>query len=260
MVQITLIQALLIATWVGLWRGTIFGYAMHIAARPLVTALAVGIILGRVPEAMVMGATLQLIYMGLIGPGGTFPADDCVATAVAVTVGLSTGISASQAVIIAVPVGIAGVYLQTIRQSLNSVFVHMADRSAEKGDTRGISRAAVLYPFVSGFLLYFIIIAIACYKGPTAIGALVSVTPVRVMHALTVVGGALPALGFAVIVFVIGKKSLLLYFVVAFFLAVSLKSLNINMIVYAIIGLTLAYLYVLFTGGLTTESGTRGGL
>ena len=258
MTQITVMQALLIAAWVGFWRGTSFGY-MYIAKRPIVTALAVGLILGKVPQAMIIGAAVQLIYMGLISPGGSFSTDDTIATAVAVTVGVTTGITPQQAVIIAVPIGIVSNYLTSIRYIFNSVFVHMADRYAAKGDTRGITRSSTLYPFITSFLLYFVPVAIAVYAGPTAINALVSVTPARVMHALGVVGGALPALGFALIIFVVGRKNLLLYFVAAFFLAIALGSLNINMVVYTILGVTIAYLHVLFTTGTADGSKNEGG-
>jgi len=245
--QVSFAQALLIGAWVGFWRGGKIGYSALIAQRPIVTALAVGIILGKVPEAMVIGASIQLIYMGLIAPGGNYAADDTVATAVGVTAGLVTGITPEQAVILALPVGIISNYLTTARYLLNGFFIHMADRYAEEGNTKGIVLAATLYPFVTGFLLYLITVAIAVYKGPEAIDALIKATPQSVMHAFNVVGGVLPAIGFALTVFVIGKKNLLVYFVAAFFLAIAMQQLNINMVVFAILGSVIAYLHVIFS-------------
>lgn len=249
MIQVTIMQALLIAGWVGFWKGGLPGYTMLIALQPLCTALACGVILGKVPQAMVIGAAVQLIYMGLIAPGGIQAADPTCATAVAVTIGVTLGITPTQAVVIAVPVGILSNYLVSVKYMLNSIFLHMADGYATRGETKGITLSATVYPLVTGFLCYFIPVGIAVYKGSAVINALILVTPVRVMHALSVVGGALPALGFALTIFVIGRKSLLLYFVVAFFLAISLASLKINTVVFAIFGLTVAFLHVLFTTG-----------
>ena len=261
MVHITLIQALLIGAWVGFTRGGKVGYSFLICQRPIITALVIGIILGKIPEAMVIGAAVQLIYMGLIAPGGNYAADDTVATAVAVTAGLTTGITPTQAVVIAVPVGLVSNYIATIKYIINSFFIHMADGYARKRNTSGITLSATVYPFAVGFLLYFVTVTIAVYKGPAVISALVQATPESIMHALSVVGGALPALGFALTVFVIGRKNLALYFVVAFFLAIALKSLNINMVIYAILGGTMAYMHVLFTsrsGSEATPAGRKG--
>ena len=60
-------------------------------------------------------------------------------------------------------------------------------------------------------------------------------------------GGGLAALGIAVIMHVIGKKSLLIFFFLAYFMSVSLSSLEINTVTYAIFGCICAGMYILFT-------------
>ena len=55
------------------------------------------------------------------------------------------------------------------------------------------------------------------------------------------------AIGIAVTVYVIGKKSYIAFFMLAYFMATMLKSLGITMVTYAIVGAIIAFIYVLVT-------------
>ena len=68
-------------------------------------AVIVGAVLGDMPQAMMIGASLQLIYLGVIAAGGNQPTDPCLAAYVAIPVAMASGLNTNAAVALAVPVG-----------------------------------------------------------------------------------------------------------------------------------------------------------
>ena len=50
-------------------------YSWYTLSRPLVASFVVGIIIGDVPTAIMVGAAIQVVYIALVTPGGTVAAD-----------------------------------------------------------------------------------------------------------------------------------------------------------------------------------------
>ena len=94
----------------------------------------------------------------------------------------------------------------------------MADKYAEKGNTRGIYLAGLLYPSLARIPITVTPVAVAVYFGAAHIDKILAVIPEWLMNGLTVAGGMLPALGFAIVIKIIGKKELLPYFVAGYFI------------------------------------------
>ena len=66
-----------------------------------------GLVLGKPIEGLMIGGTIQLIYVGVIAPGGNFPTDSAIAGACVAPIALMTGMKPSVAVtLLAVPVGL----------------------------------------------------------------------------------------------------------------------------------------------------------
>lgn len=133
---------------------------------PLFGAMIIGIILGDIPQAMIVGAAIQAIYMGVIQPGGNIPTDQVLATFIAVPIALQSNLDPQIAVTLAVPIGLLGVLLDYIRRTVNAAWVHMADSYAEKGNANGVMRCHFLYPPLSLIFIYIIPVAFAIYLGP----------------------------------------------------------------------------------------------
>lgn len=247
--SMTVIQALIIAIWVALVESRSLGYAtLTLRFSPLMTGLVVGIVLGNVPDAMIVTAAIQLIYMGVVAPGGTLPSEPAIASAIAVSVALLGNLSAQEAVAVAVPVGLLGSYLYQFRFFLNTFFTKAMDKYAAEADDKGLTLSIMVIPTIISFILFIPMLFIALYWGaPVISSAIASISSGPVLHILEVVGGGLAALGIAVIMQVIGKKSLLIFFFLAYFMSVSLRPLGINTVTYAIFGCILAGMYVLFT-------------
>jgi PTS system mannose-specific IIC component len=243
--QLTILQAILIGIYY--WTSkNLLGYTLSGALyfAPLPAALFVGIVLGNVPLAMVVGAALQLMYLGIIAPGGNLPQDPILATLLATTVVLSTGAQVETAISLAIPLGLLGAQIWNLNRTLNVIWVHMADRYAEQGNTTGIYLAGLVYPVLMRIPLCVLPVALAAYFGPTFIQGILNAIPESIMHGLSVVGGVMPAVGFAIVITIIGRKSLLPYFFAGFFL---LKYSGVGILPLAIAGAMLAFLVVTFT-------------
>lgn len=243
--NITLLSAILIGLFYW-FKGARFGYTFGVVTlfSPLPAALFVGLVFHNVPVAMVVGASLQLMYLGLLAPGGAMPSDPTIASLVACTVAVTSGVDANAAVALAVPVGLLGVQLMNVEFLVNGFFAHMADRYAEKADTKGIYMAGLVYPNLAKLIIYALPLTLAIYFGTPYVSAMMDAIPSAVMNGLSVAGGMLPALGFAIIVTQIGGKRLLPYFAAGFFL---IEYSHIGVMPLAIAGAFIAYLHVMFT-------------
>ncbi|HAQ0365984.1 TPA: PTS sugar transporter subunit IIC [Enterococcus faecium] len=247
METLSVVQSLLIALWVAAvmsrWLGG--GATLTLRFSPLMTGLVVGLIMGEVAQAMIVTAALQMIYMGVFSPGGSMPAEPSIAAAIAVPVALLGDLSPEAAIAVAVPVGLLGSYLYQFRFFINTFLGKYTDKAVEDLNTKAMARSIILYPTVASFLLFVPLVFIALYLGAPLIADVIkALEGTVVIHILEVVGGGLAAIGIATTVYVFGRKDYLVFFFLAYFMSVVLKSLDITMVTYAIFGIIIALIFV----------------
>lgn len=222
-----------------------FGYTLSaMLLQPVVIGVFVGIITGNMSLAMKIGAGLQLVYLGVTStPGGNVPSDPALAGCIAIPIGVIANMQPEIAIALAIPFGVLGVFVDQLRRTTNAVWVHMADRCAEKADTRGIMLAAFLYPAIVGFIIRFPLVFGINYFGVSAVEMMLGSFPMWLMHSFEVMGGILPALGFAITLMVIGKVRLLPFFIIGFF---AVLYLDLGTMAIAIFAVCIALLLGLF--------------
>lgn len=212
--------------------------------QPVVIGVFVGLITGKMADAMIIGAALQLVYLGVTStPGGNVPSDPALAGTIAIPLGVMAGMSPAVAIALAIPFGVLGVFVDQLRRSTNAGWVHMADKYAEKGDTRGIIYAAFLFPALAGFIIRFPLVFVINYYGVDVVDKIMAVIPTWLMHSFEIMGGILPALGFAITLMVIGKKSLIPFFIIGFFAVIYLE---LDIMAMALFAICIALLLRLF--------------
>lgn len=216
-----------------------FGYTISSALlQPTTIAVFVGLITGQMALSMEIGAALQLVYLGVTStPGGNVPNDPALAGCIAIPLGVMSGMSPELAVALAVPFGVIGVFVDQLRRTTNAFWVHMADKYAEEANIGGIMRCAFLFPAIVGFAIRFPIVTVIDYFGADWAQALINALPDVLLHSFEVMGGILPALGFALTIMVIGKKELIPFFFLGYF---AVAYLNIPVMGMAIFGLIIA--------------------
>ena len=108
-------KALLLAIWAGLCALDQFG--PHLGFRkPLLASVGVGIILGDMTTAIMIGATMELMWLGVNNIGAYVPPDVISGTIVGASLGILSGGSTESAIALAVAVGIP---TATLVQQLN---------------------------------------------------------------------------------------------------------------------------------------------
>lgn len=247
METLTVVQSLLIAFWTAAvmsrWLGG--GATLTLRFSPLMTGLVVGIVMGDVPQAMIVTAALQMIYMGVFSPGGSMPAEPSIAAAIAVPVALMGNLAPEAAIAVAVPVGLLGSYLYQFRFFINTFLGKYTDKAVEDLNSKAITRSIILYPTIASFVLFVPLVFIALYFGaPVIADVITALEGTVVIHVLEVVGGGLAAIGIATTVYVIGRKDYMVFFFLAYFMSIVFKPLEITMVAYAIFGVLIALIYV----------------
>ncbi|MBU3183143.1 PTS sugar transporter subunit IIC [Clostridium psychrophilum] len=123
----TLIQALLIGCVAALTNldGNFFGEMKF--REPIVTGFLVGLILGDVQKGLIIGASLQVIWMGATAIGPTAQLDIGAGGTIGVAVALLTGKGAEVAITFGLPVAVMMQFLNTLLMTSYSLLMHRVD-------------------------------------------------------------------------------------------------------------------------------------
>ena len=207
-------------------------------------AVIVGAVLGDMPQAMIIGASLQLIYLGVISAGGNQPTDPCLAAYVAIPVAMASGLDTNAAVALAVPVGLLGVQITNILYLAAGFFAQKGDGYIEKGNAGGMVRWSILMVGIIRLLCFGTLITVALYFGSGALQGVLDDIPKFVTNGLSAMGACLPAVGFAIIANLISKPKYMPFFFAGFFL---IQYTKIGTIPLLMVGGFLTFLYITFT-------------
>ncbi|PLR35108.1 PTS sugar transporter subunit IIC [Chimaeribacter californicus] len=213
----------------------------YILSRPLVSGMVVGAILGDIQTGIVIGVAVQAVYIAMVTPGGSMPADLNFVAWPAIALGILSGQGTAVAVALAATIGILGTLLFNAMMVLNSYWNHRADVAAEQGDERGIYLNSAIGPQATNFLLRFVPSFVAVFFGARYISGVMDALPTMVLTTMNVLGGILPAVGIAILLKqIIRHASMLIYFLVGFICIVFLK---LNMVALVIVGALLALIH-----------------
>ncbi|QSQ08077.1 PTS system sorbose-specific EIIC component [Koleobacter methoxysyntrophicus] len=245
--KISLMQAFMIGLIYYLGNSTwLVGVGFYTVYRPLVAGTLVGLVLGDPVQGAIVGATINLIYLGFISAGGAIPGDPCLAGTLGTALAIASGLEPEAALALAVPIGLLGTLIWFGRMTVCAIFVHWADAYAEKGDTRGVMLMNVIPSQAFLFTISFIPVFLAALYGPSAVEAAISFLGQKVLHTLIVIGGMMPALGIALNMRAILKGNTIAYYFLGFFLSVYLK---LDIVAVGAFAAIAAYLHMQFAKG-----------
>ena len=255
----SVLQALFIAAFCYLgalttpWAlGTTGGW--YVITRPLVAGLLCGLVLGDVPTGILIGVAVQGVFIGLITPGGTVPADLSFVSYLGIPLAMVAGASSDVAVSLAVGFGVIGVAAWQVLSVGNAGWAHLADKYAENGDLQGIIRVNYLAQ-IGTFVLRFILPFFVLYLGSGAAEGIIDFLNNSVPWLITflgVLGGALPAVGIAILLLQITSSyRMLVWFVLGWALVIYLK---VPVVGVAVFGVFLAVIYYLYFSRLEEEA------
>ena len=193
-------------------------------SRPLVTCTLTGLVLGNLHQGIIMGATLELAFVGSFSIGAAIPPEIISGS----VLGTAFAIGAGKSTAVALTLGIPIASLVLVIKNLCFIFilpffVHRADKYAEEADGSGVSRMNVLGGFFSVNLPIGLVVGISYILGSPVIKAILAVIPQFIINGLGIATGLLPAYGFALLLKMMVNKNNVTFFIIGFALAVYLK-------------------------------------
>lgn len=221
-----------------------FGEGFYVLQRPLVAGFLVGLVLGDPVQGAIIGATINLVFIGVINVGGAVPSDMALPGYIGTAVVLSAGLDSYAALALSVPLGLLGTALWVGKMTLNSLFVRMADAAAEAGNVGRMKLMTFLPSQLIVFAGKMVLVSVFLLLCAPALGAwLGSIENAAVLSGIAAVGGLLPALGIALNLRTILKKDTWPALAVGFLLSAYLGA---GVVEVTFVGLVFAALYVLF--------------
>lgn len=214
----TLIQAILIGCVAALTQleGDWLGECK--LREPVITGFLVGLIMGDVQKGLLIGGSLQLMWMGATNIGPTAGLDIGSGGTIGAAVALMTGSDLEIAVAFAIPVAIVVQMLNILKMTAFSGLMHKVDGYIDEGKEGKVVGTHFLCGLFT-FLIYFVFTFVVLYVGDSVINSIVNSIPEWVQNGLSAVAIVLPAMGFALLLNLLWEVKLIPFFVIGFVFA-----------------------------------------
>lgn len=217
--------------------------------RPLFTGAITGLILGDFTQGLIIGATLELTWLGVTGIGGYTPPDTITGAIVGTALGIASGQGIAGALTIAVPVSVITQQLDVLAKTVTIRFSNAAISDAEKGDISKIGRYQ--YSALATVVLFKVVpIFFAIYLGSPFVERVFDLVPQFFIEGMNVATGILPAVGFAMLLNMMIEDNLWIFVLIGFFLV---AFGNLSTIAVAIVAIIVAYFYDLILNNNTIK-------
>ncbi|MDM8203876.1 PTS sugar transporter subunit IIC [Faecalicoccus acidiformans] len=209
-----LVQALLVALWAGLCSLDDGGIQLQIR-KPLLAGTVTGLLLGDLEQGLIIGGTLELMWLGVNSVGAYNPPDITGGAIIGTVAGITSGGGVSVGVAFAVPAATLILQLVVLLQTYLSVHIHRAEAVAKTGDFDKVNR----WHLLSGVFL-FLVRAVPCFiavfLGNTILQDFIDWLPTFITDGLTVASGMIPAVGISMLLTMMLKKNMWMYLVAGF--------------------------------------------
>lgn len=206
--------------------------------RPIVLGPITGLVLGDVSQGLVIGATLELFFMGAISIGAYIPPDVIVGGVLSTAFAISSNQGAEVALTLAMPIALVSAAVGNILDAIVPFILRISDKAALVGDDKKI----VAVHWIVGMLNVarrFFLVFFAFYLGSDKVQGLLSSVPQQIIDGMGAAAGLLPALGLAMLMRMIVNKKVLPYYFLGFALA---AFLNVPVLGTAIFGICLIFI------------------
>lgn len=215
------------------------GSTMH--NRPIIVAPLVGLVLGDIRTGIMIGGTLELVFMGAFPVGASNPPDFVSGAIISTAYVILTGQEVTAAVVLAVPIATLVLLFDNFQMTVLLTWAsHIADKYAEKGDIRGVEKVQVIAG-IGNKVILALIVGLGFVLGVPAIEKILQYIPEFVSRGLDVAAGVIPAIGFAMLARMMVSKKTVPFLVLGFILV---AYLNIPIIGIALFGLVAALIFM----------------
>lgn len=196
---------------------SIFPHSLNLLFyQPLTVSLLTGLVMGDVTTAMIVGATIQPLFLGQTQAGWVVTNDAAASGIFTAAVCISTGMDTKSAMALSMAVGLTMSQLTTVRMTVGSFWNTLTDRFISRREYKKIWLSGLVYPALFKMLLYWFPMTVALYFGAENIGFFVDGLPERLQNGLGALGSLMPIVGMCVVASNIGKKGYIPFFYAGF--------------------------------------------
>lgn len=200
-----------------------YALGTSLLSRPIVTGLFTGIVLGDVSTGIIMGATLELAFIGSFSVGASIPPDVVTGGILGAAFAITAGAGTETALLLGLPIATLTLILKNVYLGLLIPMMNQkADLYAVDGNYKGVERMHLLAGFGLSLMLA-LVVTISFMVGSNTISKLLDMIPAFVQNGLSVATGLIPALGFAMLARLLINKQVAPYFFLGFALAAYLE-------------------------------------
>jgi len=249
--QIVLISLFIYLGSIGSIVGNTIGW--YTLGRPLVASFIVGIIMGDVQTALMVGIPLQIMYLGNVTPGGAVAWDLSYATYIGTAGALVFGKGLETMGVIGVAVvfagigGLVGQLMWNVIYAVNLPLNRVAQRYAANGETGKMYIPNVVIGQAIGFVARFVpaVIVLSTITATSGQADFATLIPGWLVTTLGVFGGMMSALGMGIILsFLVKKQYQFLIYLLGFVL---ITYFGLNIMAVATVGVATAILFYVIT-------------
>ena len=211
---------------------------------PGAMGVLLGLCYGDLPTGCILGGTIGLMYISNFAYGAAVPSDTSMAGVIAIPMALKFGLTAGEAVAVAVPFGIMGALLNNMRRAFAGNYWRWSQKAIADRKYNKLFVYAFWCPLIQNVIVRFLPVFLLLYLFGTAGGNAVANMPKWLSGAFGMMGTMLPGVGLVLCISIMGNRSLLPYAVIGFFL---LGRFGFKMVEVAVLAIFLGMLHTLFT-------------
>ncbi|MCC0627773.1 PTS sugar transporter subunit IIC [Clostridioides sp. ES-S-0108-01] len=186
--------------------------------RPLIVSTLVGIVLGDMEKGLMVGASLELMSLGIVNIGAAAPPDMNMGSIIATAFAILSNSDAETALTIAIPIAVFGQMLAILIRTILSKMTHTSDYFIEKGEYKNACRVHIIWGPILYSFMYFLPIFLAIYFGTDLVKSIVDNIPGWLTNGLTLASKILPAYGFALLLSTMLSGKMLPFLLIGFFI------------------------------------------
>lgn len=240
--EISIIAILILSLYAGL--AQIDAISIQIGPySPLFCGAITGLILGDVQTGLIIGATLQLMTLGVATYGGATVPDFLSGSIMGTAFAILSGQGPEYGIGLALPIGLLLTQLDILGRMANTFFQHKADDYAEVGNFKGVERCNLLGA-LPWMLTRMIPVFIGLTFGEAVVNAINSFIPTWFMLGLKTAGAILPAMGIAILMRYLPLKKYFPFYILGFTI-MAYGGKYFSVLGVALVGFALAAIYVM---------------
>ena len=212
-------------------------------------AFVIGLVMGDIPTALMIGSTYQLMSMGLIPIGGSSVPNYSLGTMVGIPFAIALkDVNAGLAV--GTVAATLGTSLDVVWKMSDSWFLHKIQNSVNNCDFAS-ARKFYLFDFIWGVIWDCIPVFLTLTAGAVVVNAVIDHLPKFLLTGFGVAGNILPGLGFAILLRTLPAKDFFPFILIGWFCFSYAKWPILGI---SILGVAMAMLYYKITARNTVET------